>query len=1362
MRKLMSIVLLLTSTFTIAQNVSESKMKQIYDEVRTPYKYGLVVAPTTNKAKIDCPSVFRQGDSWYMMYVLYNGKEAKDGRGYETWLAKSYDLLHWRTLGKVLSYPNSGWDLNQRGGFPALQNMEWGGDYKLQIYKGRHWMTYIGGGGTGYEAVSVPLSIGIASTKSDITVPHQWDTYDHPILSWNDKDAQWWESLTQYKSTIYTFGKKIFGYPFVLYYNAGGKDATHPKGERIGIALSNDLMHWKRYAGNPVFAHDSNGTITGDAQIQQMGDLYVMFYFSAFNPTRKYKAFNTFAASYDLVHWIDWDGADLIIPSKPYDEMFAHKSCVIKHNGTVYHFYCAVDNDGQRGIAVATSKPMGISDVSFPVPDAKGHRIDISLNKDWSVALEGKAPLKVDIPYNLDDYYGARQLLHGNLHGTADFVKEFIAPNDKNKASFIRFEGIGTYADITLNHKYLGHYDVGRTSLTVNVSSAIRPGEKNLLEVKAEHPSGITDMPWVCGGCSSESGFSEGSQPFGIYRNATLEMTDKVRIEPFGVHIWNNIKADSIFVETEIHNYDSVPVTLSLVNKFDNADGLQMLRMTNEVTLNANETKTVHQFAAFANPHMWSTTDPYLYNLSTILKRNNKASDELSTPYGIRTISWPAARHDKDGRFYLNGSPVFINGVCEYEHELGQSHAFSNEQVEARVKEVIGAGFNAFRDAHQPHNLRYQQAWDKYGILWWPQFSAHIWFDTPQFRESFKKHLIQWVKERRNSPSLMLWGLQNESTLPSDFAKECADIIRSMDPTCGTMRLITTCNGGEGTDWNVIQNWSGTYGGKVENYANELKQSTQLLNGEYGVWRTIGNHTDEGYSEEKMCNLLEQKIRLAESVKDSVCGHFLWVLNSHDNPGRVQPDEALRRIDKVGPYNNKGLLTPWEQPTDAYYMYKSNYVSPKKEPMVYIVSHTWPDRFISGRQKADINVYSNCDSVLLYNSENHSQYLGAKINNGIGTHFIWKQADIKYNLLLAGAYYKGKVVATDRIVLTGLPEAPGFENLYSDKTPLLKGAKDYRYIYRINCGGDNYTDSYGQNWMQDTEQWSNSWTSHFKGINPYQASQCTAYSDPIKGTKDWPLFQTLRFGRHDLYYNFPVSKGDYRVELYFMEPWYGVGGSETTDCGGLRLFDVAINDKVVIPNLDLWSEAGYCHPFKKVVDVHSGGGELKISFPHVYAGQAMICAITVATKNGKAKAMPQQPNFKWCDFDKDILAKTPDSLLPASTLISNSLIVKGKEIRNNEELCSEEWFFHVGIAKVYTLRFKYKNQNNLPKRISVKIIDAKGIILKDDMITFENTPKNKWKNTSITTGSYINAGQYKVILASDNMEGLSFENLTVE
>ena len=1426
MKKILILAFLLLSLGTYAQReVPQSRMEQIYEEAKTPYKYGLAVAPADNKHKIDCPTVFREGDKWYMTYVVYNGKSGLDGRGYETWIAESDNLLEWRTLGRVLSYRDGFWDCNQRGGFPALPDMEWGGSYALQTYKGKHWMTYLGGEGTGYESVNKPLYIGLAWTDRPLGSAHEWQAQDKPVMSIHDKDAQWWEKLTQYKSVVYWDKEKTLGAPFVMFYNAAGRHPeTDLKAERVGIALSKDMKKWKRYPGNPVFAHEADGTITGDAHIQKMGDVYVMFYFSAFEPSRKYKAFNTFAASYDLVHWTDWKGADLIIPSKDYDELFAHKSYVVKHNGVVYHFYCAVNDAEQRGIAIATSKPMGRSQVHFPEREVKNRRMVMELDKGWKTWLCDKsaygqadnAPTVVDIPHNWDDYYGYRQLTHGNLHGTAMYEKIFTLDNSQfpisdssfGKRYFLRFEGVGTYATVTLNGKDFGRHPVGRTTLTLDVTEALKPGE-NRLVVKAEHPEMIADMPWVCGGCSSEWGFSEGSQPLGIFRPVVLEATDAIRIEPFGVHIWNDDKAGTVFVETEVKNYGKTAETVEVVNKFSNADGKQVFRLTEKVTLQPVERKVVKQQSPVQNPVLWSTENPYLYKLASMIKRGKSTTDEISTPFGIRTVSWPVKRKDGDGRFYLNGQPVFINGVCEYEHQFGQSHAFSREQVAARVKQIRAAGFNAFRDAHQPHHLDYQKYWDKEGVLWWTQFSAHVWYDTPEFRENFKKLLRQWVKERRNSPSVVMWGLQNESTLPKEFAEECSEIIREMDPTARTMRVITTCNGGDGTDWNVIQNWSGTYGGDVNKYGRELSQKNQLLNGEYGAWRSIGLHAEPAafdangvWSEERMCRLMETKIRLAEQAKDSVCGQFQWIFSSHDNPGRRQPDEAYRRIDKVGPFNYKGLVTPWEEPLDVYYMYRANYVPASEDPMVYLASHTWEDRFATGRRRATIEAYSNCDSVLLYNDAVDAEYLGRKLNHGVGTHFMWENRDIRYNVLRAVGYFKGKPAAEDVLVLDGLEKAPHFEALYrgsaivpvaADRlngTDLLKGAEGYTYLYRLNCGGDAYTDTYGQVWAQDNSRYSHSWAESFihpsdsvQLLSPYQASQRTT-NDPIHGTRDWELFQTFRFGRHKLNFRFPVPDGEYRVELYFTEPWHGTGGGVQTDCEGLRIFDVAVNDKVLLDDLDVWAEAGHDGACKKVVNAVVKGGVLKIDFPEVKAGQALICGIAIASAASVEPVANQgaddrNVSFSWAAQDKDVMEKTPKELLPEDknaranvTYQAEDAMLKGKFIKKEVkkqtgvffgkgEKSSITWNISTGLAQVYALRFKYMNATGKPMKVRMQFIDSKGVVLKEDHLTFAETP-GKWRMLSTTTGTYINAGYYKVVLSAPDMEGLALDALDVQ
>ena len=341
------------------KTVPQEVMQKVYEEVKTPYKYGLVLVPENSNKKIDCPSVFRKGKYWYMTYIQF------DGRGYETWLAKSKNLLQWKTLGRIMSFSDTtDWDNNQKAGYVALQDAKWGGNYRLQKFQNKYWLSYIGGKERGYEAG--PLAIGIATTANDPKKPHEWSRLSKPVLTSTDGAVRWWENKKLFKSSVIWDKNKTLGHPFVMYYNANGDTSNNtPKWrwfERIGMAVSDDMINWQRYRSDPVVHHKIG--ITGDGVIQKIGDLWVMFYFGAFWEGRK-DAFNRFACSYDLVNWTDWTGDDLIKSSEPYDEKFAHKSYVIKWKGVVYHFYCAVNNKDQRGIAVATSVDKGKSTLEF-------------------------------------------------------------------------------------------------------------------------------------------------------------------------------------------------------------------------------------------------------------------------------------------------------------------------------------------------------------------------------------------------------------------------------------------------------------------------------------------------------------------------------------------------------------------------------------------------------------------------------------------------------------------------------------------------------------------------------------------------------------------------------------------------------------------------------------------------------------------------------------------------------------------------------------------------------------------------------------------------------------------------------------
>ena len=213
--------------------------------------------------------------------------------------------------------------------------------------------------------------------------------------------------------------------------------------------------------------------------------------------------------------------------------------------------------------------------------DSGKFRKEISLNSSWETVILDNLPLKeedfvenpktgsnwqkVSVPHNWDQYYGFRRTKHGNLHGTAWYKKTLkLDKTAAGKRLFLFFEGVSSYGTVWVNGKKVGEHKGGRTTFTLDITKAVSLEKENQILVKASHPSFIADLPWVCGGCSGEWGFSEGSQPMGIFRPVTLVITNDVRIEPFGIHIWND---KSVSKQHKLHcsEYESENLLSSII-----------------------------------------------------------------------------------------------------------------------------------------------------------------------------------------------------------------------------------------------------------------------------------------------------------------------------------------------------------------------------------------------------------------------------------------------------------------------------------------------------------------------------------------------------------------------------------------------------------------------------------------------------------------------------------------------------------------------------------------------------------------------------------------------------------------------------
>lgn len=325
----------------------------------TPYKLDKPVLTGSgargafDEQAVDCPFVFRHQDRFYMMYVGF------DGIGYQTGLAKSDNLLDWRPAGIILRRgQGSGWDSLNAAGAWMLRENDMNGQPVLKKWNGKNWLAYHAYPGEGYE--NGPARIGLAWTEDPALLT--WHRLPEPILI--PEEGAPWEQGGLYKECLVEHDGL-----FYMFYNAKNRTEAHEDWiEQTGLATSSDLVHWTRAVDNPLLrvSPDSwESRFVSDPCVLQHEDQWAMFYFG-FDGRHAQEGI---ALSQDLLHWKKH--AEPIIrhgPEGSLDSLYAHKPSVIRHEGILYHFYCACrpSRPGDRAvhlgtfrtIAVATSRPL--------------------------------------------------------------------------------------------------------------------------------------------------------------------------------------------------------------------------------------------------------------------------------------------------------------------------------------------------------------------------------------------------------------------------------------------------------------------------------------------------------------------------------------------------------------------------------------------------------------------------------------------------------------------------------------------------------------------------------------------------------------------------------------------------------------------------------------------------------------------------------------------------------------------------------------------------------------------------------------------------------------------------------------------
>jgi beta-galactosidase len=175
--------------------------------------------------------------------------------------------------------------------------------------------------------------------------------------------------------------------------------------------------------------------------------------------------------------------------------------------------------------------------------------------------------------------------------------------------------------------------------------------------------------------------------------------------------------------------------------------------------------------------HLWSPEDPFLYELKL-----TTSGDSAKTRFGMRSFRFEAGgKHAllNGKRYFLRGSNVTLYRFFE-DAERGDK-PWRADWVRRLHQKFKTMHWNSLRYCIGfPPELWYDLA-DEEGILIQDEFPIWTLGDDPEKLEAAKiiPEYTEWMRERWNHPSVVIWDAQNESSIRA--SGEALRAVRELD-----------------------------------------------------------------------------------------------------------------------------------------------------------------------------------------------------------------------------------------------------------------------------------------------------------------------------------------------------------------------------------------------------------------------------------------------------------------------------------------------------------------------------------------------------------------------------------------------------
>lgn len=423
----------------------------------------------------------------------------------------------------------------------------------------------------------------------------------------------------------------------------------------------------------------------------------------------------------------------------------------------------------------------------------------------YSCLLENK--LMPD-PYWRDNELDALKLMENDFLFTEHFVPEKeVLSSDR---VILKFDGIDTIADITLNGTFLGHTENMHRSFEFDVKELLKEGE-NELAVKffsplkfcaashekiknMESTDAVPGYPqlrkahcmfgWDWGPRLPDAGFYRPIRLLGVKK---ARLSDDIRvmqeheIEETGVHgnVVKKVKLAVTAVTDPVHA-EGVHAEIMLTDP----DGRTTCFAADE-----KEEKCLGGKLTVENPKLWwpngyGGQDLYTVTVRLIDDATGEELDQTQKRIGLRTVTvdtspfpeeerdphiGPQVREDrKAGRhfdFVVNGLRIFAMGG-DYIPEDNILQRVTRDRTEILIRDAAEAHYNCIRIWGGGYYLDdfFYDLCDEYGLLLWQDFmfACASYELTEDFEENLKAEFTEVVRRLRHHASMSVWCGNNE------------------------------------------------------------------------------------------------------------------------------------------------------------------------------------------------------------------------------------------------------------------------------------------------------------------------------------------------------------------------------------------------------------------------------------------------------------------------------------------------------------------------------------------------------------------------------------------------------------------------